>query len=114
MKRYGVPRLAFVNKLDRQGANPFRVKDALIEKLRLNAVMVQIPIGLEDQHRGIVDLVQMKAFINEGSDGEKITEIDIPADLVDQAKEYRHKMIGALADIDDTIGEKFLMEEEPS
>ncbi len=114
MKRYGVPRLAFVNKLDRQGANPFRVKDALIEKLRLNAVMVQIPIGLEDQHRGIVDLVQMKAFINEGADGEKITEIEIPADLVDQAKEYRQIMIGALADVDDTIGEKFLMEEEPT
>jgi elongation factor G len=114
MKRYGVPRLAFVNKLDRQGANPFRVKDALIEKLRLNAVMVQIPIGLEDQHRGIVDLVQMKAFINEGADGEKITEIEIPADLVDQAKEYRQIMVGALADIDDTIGEKFLMEEEPT
>src|SRR6218665_385042 len=107
MKRYSVPRLAFVNKLDRQGANPFRVKDALIEKLRLNAVMVQIPIGLEDQHRGIVDLVQMKAFINEGADGEKITEIEIPADLVDQAKEYRQIMIGALADIDDSIGEKF-------
>jgi elongation factor G len=114
MKRYGVPRLAFVNKLDRQGANPFRVKDALIEKLRLNAVMVQIPIGLEDQHRGIVDLVQMKAFINEGPDGEKITEIEIPADLVDQAKEYRQIMIAALADIDDSIGEKFLMEEEPT
>ncbi|HWU42701.1 MAG TPA: elongation factor G [Bdellovibrio sp.] len=114
MKRYSVPRLAFVNKLDRQGANPFRVKDALIEKLRLNAVMVQIPIGLEDQHRGIVDLVQMKAFINEGPDGEKITEIEIPADLVNQAKEYRQIMIGALADIDDGIGEKFLMEEEPT
>lgn len=114
MKRYSVPRLAFVNKLDRQGANPFRVKDALVDKLKLNAVMVQIPIGLEDQHRGIVDLVQMKAFINEGPDGEKITEIEIPADLVEQAKEYRQIMIGALADIDDGIGEKFLMEEEPT
>ena len=114
MKRYNVPRLAFINKLDRQGANPFRVKDALVEKLRLNAVMINIPIGLEDQHRGIVDLVTMKAYINEGDSGENITEIPIPADLVDQAKEYRQILIGALADVDDVIGEKFLMEEEPT
>ncbi|HPI39519.1 MAG TPA: elongation factor G [Pseudobdellovibrionaceae bacterium] len=114
MKRYSVPRLAFVNKLDRQGANPFRVKDALLEKLRLNAVMAQIPIGLEDQHKGIVDLITMKAFINEGANGETVSEQEIPADLVAQAKEYRHILIGKLADIDDSIAEKFLMEEEPS
>jgi elongation factor G len=77
MKRYSVPRLAFVNKLDRQGANPFRVKDALTEKLKLNAVMAQIPIGLEDQHKGVVDLVTMKAFINEGDNGEFVKEYDI-------------------------------------
>ncbi len=114
MKRYGVPRLAFVNKLDRQGANPFRVKDALVEKLRLNAVMFQIPIGLEEHHKGCVDLVQMKAFVNEGAHGETITEIDIPADLAEQAKEYRKIMVEKLADIDETIGEKFLMEQEPT
>jgi elongation factor G len=114
MKRYGVPRLAFVNKLDRQGANPFRVKDALVEKLRLNAVMINIPIGLEDQHRGIVDLVTMKAYVNEGEDGENIVEIPVPEDMVESAKEYRHKLIEKLADIDDGIGEKFLMEEEPT
>jgi len=114
MKRYGVPRLAFVNKLDRQGANPFRVTEALVDKLRLNAVMVQIPIGLEEHHKGCVDLLTMRAFINEGANGETVKEMDIPADLVDQAKEYRQKMIGKLADIDDTIGEKFLMEEEPT
>jgi elongation factor G len=114
MKRYGVPRLAFVNKLDRQGANPFRVKDALVEKLRLNAVMINIPIGLEDQHRGIVDLVTLKAYVNEGEDGENIVEIPVPEDMVEQAKEYRHKLIEKLADVDDHIGEKFLMEEEPT
>lgn len=114
MKRYGVPRLAFVNKLDRQGANPFRVCEALVDKLRLNAVMVQIPIGLEEHHKGAVDLVTMRAFINEGSSGETVKEMDIPADLMDQAKEYRQKMIGKLADIDDNIGEKFLMEQEPT
>lgn len=114
MKRYGVPRLAFVNKLDRQGANPFRVTEALVDKLRLNAVMAQIPIGLEDAHKGVVDLVTMRAFINEGSNGEVVNEMDIPAELVAQAKEYRQILIGKLADIDDTIGEKFLMEEEPT
>jgi len=114
MKRYGVPRLAFVNKLDRQGANPFRVCEALVDKLRLNAVMVQIPIGLEEHHKGAVDLVTMRAFVNEGASGETVKEMDIPADMMDQAKEYRQKMIGKLADIDDNIGEKFLMEQEPT
>lgn len=114
MKRYNVPRLAFVNKLDRQGANPFRVKDALVEKLRLNAFMANIPIGLEDKHMGIVDLITMKAYQNEGPDGETITEIPVPADMVEQAKEYRQILIGKLADVDSVIEEKFLMEEEPT
>lgn len=112
MKRYGVPRLAFVNKLDRQGANPFRVADALVEKLRLNAVMFQIPIGLEDKHVGIVDLVTMKAFMNDGDSGEIIKEIPIPEDLKAQAQEYRQKMIEKLADVDEAIGDKFLMGED--
>ncbi len=114
MKRYGVPRLAFVNKLDRSGANPFRVMEGLREKLRLNAVMVQIPIGLEDKLAGVVDLVKMKAFYNEGDNGENVIEKDIPADLVDQAKEYRSELIAKLADVDEGIAEKFLVEEEPS
>lgn len=111
MKRYGVPRLAFVNKLDRQGANPFRVQEALVEKLKLNAVMYQLPIGLEDQHRGVVDLVQMKAFINEGAQGEIITEVAIPEDLKAKADQYRQILIEKLADADESFGEKFLMEE---
>ncbi len=114
MKRYSVPRLAFINKLDRQGANPFRVKDALVEKLRLNAFMANIPIGLEEKHVGIVDLITMKAFQNEGEDGENIKEIPMPADLVEQAKEYQQLLIGKLADVDDGIAEKFLMEEMPT
>lgn len=114
MKRYNVPRLAFVNKLDRNGANPFRVKDLLREKLRLNAVMVQIPIGIEDNLQGVVDLVKMRAFYQSGQDGEIITEKDIPADLIDKANEYRQELVAQLADVDDGIGEKFLMEEEPT
>ncbi|PIR23073.1 MAG: elongation factor G [Deltaproteobacteria bacterium CG11_big_fil_rev_8_21_14_0_20_45_16] len=108
MKRYGVPRLAFVNKLDRQGANPFRVKDMLREKLGLNSVMYQIPIGLEDQHQGSVDLIKMKAFFFDGDNGENIREEEIPDNLKAQASEYREKMIETLADVNDEIAEKFL------
>ncbi len=114
MKRYSVPRLAFVNKLDRQGANPFRVKDALLEKLKLNAFMAQIPIGLEDGHKGVVDLITMKAFVFEGANGEIINEIPVPADLLESAQEHRKILIEKCADVDDAIAEKFLMEEEPT
>jgi elongation factor G len=114
MKRYSVPRIAFINKLDRSGANPFRVCEGLRDKLRLNAVMIQLPIGLEEKHAGVVDLVTMKAYFNEGANGENVIEKDIPADMVEQAKEYRQELIAKLADVDDGIGEKFLMEEEPT
>ncbi len=114
MKRYNVPRLAFINKLDRTGANPFRVLEGLREKLRLNAVMAQIPIGLEDKLAGVIDLVGMKAYYNEGDDGEKVVEKEIPADFLEKAKEYRKELIAKVADNDETIAEKFLMEEEPS
>lgn len=114
MKRYNVPRLAFINKLDRSGANPFRVTEALREKLYLNAVMVNLPIGLEDKIQGVVDLLKMKAYYNEGGDGETVVEKEIPGDMIEQAKEFRQNLIAKLADIDDGIGEKFLMEEEPT
>lgn len=114
MKRYNVPRCAFINKLDRSGANPFRVTAALRDKLRLNAVMVNLPIGLEDKLVGVVDLITMKAFYNEGADGENVIEKDVPADMLEQAQEFRQNLIAQLADVDDTIAEKFLMEEEPT
>jgi len=114
MRRYNVPRLAFINKLDRTGANPFRVIDQLREKLRLNAAAVQIPIGLEDRLEGLVDLIHMKAYRFEGDNGEKIIDIPIPGHLADQAKSVRAELIAKLADIDDHIAEKFLMEEEPT
>ena len=114
MRRYSVPRIAFINKLDRAGANPFRVSQMLKEKLRLNPILTQIPIGLEDKHEGVVDLFSMKAFYFEGDNGEKVTEKEIPEDLKDQAKEYRQKMIESLADFDDDLAEKFLNEEELS
>jgi elongation factor G len=114
MRRYNVPRLAFINKLDRSGANPFRVTQMLRDKLNHNAVMMQIPIGLEDKLAGVVDLVTMKAIYFEGDNGEKIIEKDIPAELLDDAHKYRQDLISKAADFDDALAEKFLMEEEPT
>ena len=114
MRRYNVPRIAFINKLDRAGANPFRVSEMLREKLKLNSILTQIPIGLEDQHEGVVDLFQMKAIYFEGEQGENIVEKEIPEELKEQAEEYRQKMIEGLADFDDTLAEKFLNEEKVS
>ncbi len=114
MRRYSVPRLAFINKLDRAGANPVRVTEQLREKLKLNAHMVQLPIGLEEKHIGVVDLVEMKAYINTGNDGEVIEVKDIPANMLEDAKKARASLVGAAADFDETVAEKFLMEEEVS
>lgn len=114
MRRYNVPRLAFINKLDRAGANPFRVTEQLREKLKLNACMVQLPIGLEDKHEGVIDLVNMKALYNVGENGEKIEEREIPAQLLDEAKKARMELVGRVADFNEAVAEKFLMEEEVS
>jgi elongation factor G len=114
MRRYKVPRVAFINKLDRSGANPFRVLEGLREKLRLNAVLTQLPIGLEDKLQGVVDLVEMRAYTFTGDNGEHIHEGAIPADMMDDAKKYRNELIGKAADFDEEVAEKFLMEEEVS
>ena len=108
MKRYSVPRLAFVNKCDRTGANPFKVKDQLIEKLNHNAILMQLPIGLEDKHEGIIDLVTMKAYYFEGEDGMDIIEKDIPTEYTKQAEEYREKMIDAVSMYSDDLAEAYL------
>ena len=114
MRRYKVPRLAFINKLDRSGANAYRVTTSLREKLNHNAIMMQIPIGAEDKLEGVVDLVKMKAYYFDGENGEKIREESIPAGLVEDAKKYRSELIGKAADFDEAVAEKFLMEQEPS
>ncbi len=108
LKRYKVPRLAFVNKCDRSGANPFRVKDQLREKLGHNAIMVQIPIGLEDKLEGVVDLVTMKATYFDGKNGDDIRIEEIPAELKDQANEYREIMLDALSMYSDELAEAYL------
>jgi len=108
MKRYGVPRLAFVNKCDRSGANPLRVCGQLKEKLGLNSVMMELPIGLEDKLQGVVDLITMKGYINEGDNGEIIKEVEIPADMKKQAEEYREKMLEEVCMFDDDLMELHL------
>lgn len=114
MRRYDVPRLAFINKLDRAGADPFRVVKQLREKLRLNAAAVQYPIGLEDAHSGVVDLISMKAIAFKGPSGEKIETYEIPVDLVQRCTDARKSLIEHLANVDDEIGELYLMEEDIS
>jgi elongation factor G len=108
MKRYDVPRLAFINKLDRAGANPYRVTEQLREKLAHNAVMMQIPIGTEDAHSGVVDLITMKSYTFEGDNGENIVEGEIPADMVDDANKYREEMLEAVSMFDDALMEKVM------
>ncbi len=108
MKRYNVPRVAFVNKCDRTGADPIRVKDQLIEKLGHNAVMVQIPIGLEEKHEGIVDLITMKAHVFKGDNGDDIHIGEIPADLVEMAEEYREKLLDAASMYSDELMEAMM------
>ncbi|HRE57423.1 MAG TPA: elongation factor G [Candidatus Kapabacteria bacterium] len=112
MRRYNVPRLAFINKLDRSGANPFRVAQQLKEKLSHRPVMMNMPIGVEDRLSGVVDLIEMKAVYFDGDNGENLRYEAIPADLLEEAKKLRHDLVEAIADYDDAIAEKFLMEEE--
>ncbi|HEX4384561.1 MAG TPA: elongation factor G [Myxococcales bacterium] len=114
MRRYKVPRLAFINKMDRAGANAFRVTQQLREKLSHNAVMMELPIGAEDKFQGVVDLITMKAHYYDGDNGETIRTEECPADLLEQAKKMRHDLIEAVADYDDKLMEMFIEEKEPS
>ncbi len=109
--KYGVPRLAFVNKMDRTGANFFKVHDQLRERLKANPIPVQIPIGAEDKFEGVVDLIKMKAIIwDDASQGTKFTYGEIPSDLVDTAKEWREKMLEAAAEASEDLMNKYLEE----
>ncbi|HVR03550.1 MAG TPA: elongation factor G, partial [Polyangia bacterium] len=112
MRRYNVPRLAFINKLDRAGADPKRVTAQLKEKLRHNTITTQLPIGEEADFEGIIDLIRMKAFFFDGDDGEDVREEEIPADRLEECKIARHDMIAAVADHDEAIADKYLAETE--
>ncbi|MFP4220598.1 MAG: elongation factor G [Phormidium sp.] len=112
--RYKVPRIAFVNKMDRTGANFFKVYNQLRDRLRTNAVAVQVPIGSESQFNGVVDLVGMKAFIYSNDLGTDIQETAIPEEVSELAAEYREKLLEAVAETDDALMEKYLEGEEIS
>jgi elongation factor G len=109
--KYKVPRLAFVNKMDRTGANFFRVHEQMRARLKANPVPVQIPIGAEEKFSGVVDLIKMKAIIwDEASQGTKFEYQDIPADLADEANEWREKMLEAAAEANEEVMNKYLEE----
>lgn len=108
LKRYHVPRIAFVNKCDRTGANPFKVRMQLREKLGLNAYMMEIPIGLEDKLEGVVDLVSMKAIYFEGDNGTELRYAEIPSHLQADAEKYREEMLDAASMFDDELMEAML------
>jgi elongation factor G len=106
--RYSVPRIVFVNKMDRTGANFYKVYEQVCDRLKSNAVPVQIPIGAEAGFQGVVDLVTMRAFIHKDDIGKEIEEVDIPADLAEKAAEFRLKLVEAAAETTDELMEKYL------
>ena len=112
MKRYEVPCIAFVNKCDRSGANPAKVSAQLKDKLGHNSVMMQLPIGLEDKHEGVIDLVAMKAYYFEGENGEKVVIKNIPDDMMDDAQIAREEMIDAVSLFSDELTDAILEEKD--
>lgn len=111
-ERYQVPRIVFVNKMDRTGADFYKVYGQIRDRLRTNAVPIQIPIGQEAELKGLIDLVRMKAIIYKDDIGKDISETDIPADLQDKADEFRLLLVEAVAESDDALMEKYLEGEE--
>jgi elongation factor G len=110
--RYKVPRIAFINKMDRTGANFFKVYDQIRDRMRCNAVPIQIPIGSENDLRGIVDLVRMRAKLYNNDLGTDIEDVEIPEEVKQQAEEYRAKLIESVAETDEALIEKYLEGEE--
>ncbi|KAL1328883.1 hypothetical protein AAHE18_12G000600 [Arachis hypogaea] len=111
MRRYEVPRLAFINKLDRMGADPWKVLNQARSKLRHHSAAMQVPIGLEDDFEGLVDLVQLKAYYFRGSNGEKVVTEEVPADMEALEVEKRRELIEAVSEVDDQLAEAFLGDE---
>jgi elongation factor G len=110
--RYGVPRICFINKLDRTGANFWRDVDMIQDRLGVKPVPIQIPIGIEDTFKGVVDLVRMKALVWRDDLGSTFDETDIPADLLAEARQHREALLEAVADVDDELAHKYLEGEE--
>ena len=115
MKRYNIPRISFVNKMDRMGANPWKAVEQINSKLKIPAAAVQIPIGVEDQCKGVVDLINRRSIYTEGPRGTQVrVEEKIPDDLKEFAEQKRQELIEKLADVDDEIAEIFLDERTPT
>lgn len=112
--KYSVPRIAFVNKMDKMGADFYMSLDSIHNRLSPNAVAIQLPIGAENNFEGVVDLIKKKAYKFEGSSGEIITEIEIPADMQDRVDEYRNILVEKATEYDDALMEKYLGDEEIS
>jgi elongation factor G len=112
MKRYGIPRLAFVNKMDRTGADPFKVAEQMREKLAVEVILFQIPIGLGEEFSGVIDLIEMKAIFYDGEKGDIVRSEDIPAEYQEQAKSYRQEMLEGLSMYSDQMMELLLSEED--
>jgi len=108
LKRYNVPTVAFINKLDRIGANPFKVKDQINDKLGRRAALLQVPVGLEDKFQGLVDLISMKAYYFDGPNGEIIREKEIPPELEDLAWQYREELLDTVSLFSDEVTEAIL------
>ncbi|CDR40770.1 CYFA0S05e04280g1_1 [Cyberlindnera fabianii] len=114
MRRYNVPRVTFINKMDRMGADPFRAIQQINDKLKTPAAAIQVPIGSESELKGTVNIIDRVALYNEGAQGETIRTAEVPADLVDLVEEKRALLIETLADVDEEIAELFLDDAEPT
>jgi elongation factor G len=111
-EKYSVPRMCFVNKIDKEGADFYKALESIWNRLTPHAVAIQIPIGERGEFKGVVDLMKMKAYTFEGEKGEKVIEGEIPAELLDKAKEWREKMVEKISEQDDTLTEKYLNGED--
>ena len=111
---FNVPRIAFINKMDIVGANYLNAVDEIRNQLKKNAIMVELPIGAEDQFKGVIDLFEMKGYLYGGAHGEDVTQIDIPDDLKDDAETYHTEMVEKICDLDDDLMEQYLEGNEPS
>ena len=113
MKRYNVPRLAFINKLDRQGCSPDKIVQQLRKQLKLNAAAVQIPVGLENEHNGVIDIIKNKMYTFHGDKGDNVHTDAVPDQYLEAVNEKRVALLECLSDVDDEIAELFLSEEIP-
>jgi elongation factor G len=109
--KYKVPRIAFINKMDRTGADFFKSVQSMVDRLGANPIPIQLPIGQEDKHVGVIDLVEMKAIVYKDDLGEDFEVTDIPAELLEQAQAYHHQLIDAVSNFDDEVLEAYLTDE---